>query len=102
MNSHEKATQRRIQGIQEALQDGVECPQREQTGKVVYCRNEGLAEKAGCPHLGSETVPVCIDKPSQEREDYILKKTKVKPTGPRESVPSHMAEKHVCKYKLFE
>ena len=102
MNSHEKATQRRIQGIQEALQDGVECPQREQTGKVVYCRNEGLAEKAGCPYLGSEKIPVCIDKPSQEREDYILKKTKVKPTGPRESVPSHMEDKFVCEYTPIE
>ena len=102
MDAHEKATQRRIQGILEALTEGEECPQRESTGDVVYCRNESLAKKAECPYLSSDMTPVCIDKPSQEREDYILKKTKVKPTSPREIVPSHMEEKCLCEYVPLE
>ena len=103
MEAHEKATQRRIQGIHEAVTEGLECPQRARIGEdTFYCRSHALAEQAACPYICEETVPVCIDMPSQEREDYILKRTKVKPTGPSESVPSHMEEKHICEYTILE
>jgi hypothetical protein len=102
MNAHEKATQRRIQGIHDAVIEGVECPQRERSGDVFYCRHEVLAREAECPYLSSEKAAVCIDKPTQEIEDYILKKTDVKPADPTATVPSHMEEKCVCEYVPVE
>ena len=100
MNAHEKATQTRIQGIHKAVTEGTECPQRERAGEdTFYCRSERLAEKAECPYISDKIVSACIDTPSQERRDYILKKTKVKPTGPSERVPSHMEDKFVCEYE---
>ena len=103
MDAHEKAIETRINEIHDAIIDGLECPQRERIGEdTFYCRSHNLATQAECPYICEETVPVCIDMPSQEREDFILKKTDVKPTGPRESVPSHMEEKHICEYTILD
>lgn len=100
-NPHEKANKRRLKSIADAINKGTECFYRESTGNEHYCRASNLAEKAKCPYLSEEKVFASIDKVSKDREDFILKKTDVKPEK-RKNVPVGMEERNRCDYKPLE
>lgn len=131
--NYRKAIRSIHKDITDALNSYSECPNRENAGlfngeKKFYCTCETFAKEMMCRYLGEEKVPVCIDVPNKEVEDYILELGKIEleqevlrrqgligkirlwvgnltsrfslPERPknRNYMPSHMEEKLVCSY----